>query len=52
MVATQPDLQQRLATTPEPAAEFADLSQPEKPELFFQLPDTVRQSIVADMDDE
>jgi len=52
MAATQPDGPQTLATSPEPAAEFAGLSRSEQREVFFQLPDTVRESLVADMDDE
>jgi magnesium transporter len=52
MAAGQSELQQTLATAGEPAVEFAALSRSEQREVFFQLPDTVRQSLVADMDDE
>jgi len=52
MAAGQSELQQTLATAPEPAAEFAGLSRSAQREVFFQLPETVRESLVADMDDE
>ena len=52
MAAGQSELQQTLATMAEPAVEFAALSRSAQREAFFQLPDTVRESLVADMDDE
>jgi len=52
MAASQTEFQQAIATSPEPAAAFADLPQSEKREVFFQLPESVRGALVADMDDE
>ncbi len=52
MAAEQSEIQQALATTPDPAAEFAALSRSVQRETFFQLPESVRTSLVADMDDE
>ncbi|MEF8821945.1 MAG: magnesium transporter [Halovenus sp.] len=43
-------LQQELATSPAPATTFSDLSQEQKREVFFGLPDAVRERVVTDMD--
>ncbi|MEF8936814.1 MAG: magnesium transporter [Halovenus sp.] len=42
--------QQELATSPAPATTFSDLSQEQKREVFFGLPDAVRERVVTDMD--
>jgi len=42
--------QQELATSPAPATMFSDLSQEQKREVFFGLPDAVRERVVTDMD--
>jgi len=44
------DLQQTLALSPDPAEEFVTLSRRRKREVFFTLPETVRDELVADMD--
>ncbi|WP_339105447.1 magnesium transporter [Haloterrigena salinisoli] len=46
------DVQQAIATSPTPAAEFQRLSRRRQREVFFLLPETVRESLVADMDRE
>jgi len=46
------DVQQAIAVSSTPAAEFQHLSRSRQREVFFQLPETVRQSLVADMDRE
>lgn len=45
------DAQQAIATASSPAAEFAQLSRGRKREVFFGLPETVRESLVAEMDE-
>ncbi len=52
MAIEQPELQQEIATAAEPAAVFADLSRVRQREVFFQLPETVRATLVAEMSDE
>ncbi|MEF8782324.1 MAG: magnesium transporter [Haloarculaceae archaeon] len=52
MAAPRTELQQSLATDPAPATEFADLSRSSQRDVFFQLPESVRESLVADMSDE
>jgi magnesium transporter len=42
-------LQQELATSPAPAEPFSDLSQTRKHEVFFGLPEAVRERVVTDM---
>ncbi|MDS0298363.1 magnesium transporter [Halogeometricum sp. S1BR25-6] len=44
------DVQQAIAASPTPAAEFADLSRRRQVEVFFSLPQTVQKSLLADMD--
>jgi len=44
------DVQQTIATSPAPASAFADLPRDERREVFFSLPETVRGTLVADMD--
>ena len=44
------DVQQALATSSTPSAEFRQLSRSRQREIFFQLPETVQQSLVEDMD--
>jgi magnesium transporter len=46
------DLQQTLATAPNPAEPFAELSRTRKREVFFTLPESLREDLVADMDRE
>ncbi|NHN49410.1 magnesium transporter [Halostella sp. JP-L12] len=46
------DAQRDIATSPTPAAEFVELSRGRQREVFFQLPESVRESLVADMDRE
>jgi magnesium transporter len=46
------DIQQTLALGPNPAAQFAELSRARKREVFFTLPETVREELVADMNRE
>ena len=43
-------LQQELATSPTPAEPFSELSRVEKHEVFFGLPDAVRERVVRDVD--
>jgi magnesium transporter len=43
------DLQQTFAVSPAPADEFEQLARRRQREVFFQLPDTVQESLVADM---
>jgi len=42
-------LQQELATSPAPAERFSELSRPRKHEVFFGLPEAVRERVVTDM---
>ena len=44
------DVQQAIAASPTPAAEFGQLSRRRQREVFFLLPQTVQQSLVEDMD--
>ncbi|QRV17095.1 magnesium transporter [Haloterrigena salifodinae] len=44
------DVQQAIATSSTPAAEFQRLSRSRQREVFFLLPQTTQQSLVADMD--
>ncbi|WP_226482240.1 magnesium transporter [Natrinema amylolyticum] len=46
------DIQQAIATSSAPAAEFERLSRSRQREVFFLLPETIRESLVADMDRE
>ena len=46
------DLQQTLALSSDPADEFATLSRSRKRDVFFTLPEPVREDLVADMDRE
>ncbi|WP_114578857.1 magnesium transporter [Saliphagus sp. LR7] len=46
------DTQQTIAASPEPAAEFRALSRERQREVFVQLPDAVREAVVADMDED
>ncbi|WP_224448346.1 magnesium transporter [Haloprofundus salilacus] len=46
------DVQQAIAASPNPAAEFGQLSRSHQREVFFHLPETVRKSLVEDMDRE
>jgi magnesium transporter len=46
------DVQQAIAVSSTPAAEFQQLSRSRQREVFFQLPETVQRSLVADMDRE
>lgn len=50
MATSRIDTQQTLATSSTPAAEFETLSKTRQRRLFFGLPETVQQSLVADMD--
>jgi magnesium transporter len=43
------DIQQTIATSSTPATTFEDLSQKRKREVFFRLPEMVRESLVEDM---
>jgi magnesium transporter len=43
-------VQQAIAASATPASEFADLSRRRQVEVFFSLPETVQQSLLADMD--
>jgi magnesium transporter len=45
------DVQQAIAAASSPAAEFGQLSRARQREVFFGLPETVRESLVADMDE-
>lgn len=45
------DVQQAIAASSSPAAEFGQLSRARQREVFFGLPETVRESLVADMDE-
>ena len=44
------DLHHAIASSPTPAAEFRRLSQGRQREVFFQLPETVQQRLVDDLD--
>ena len=44
------DVQQAIAASPTPAADFGQLSRSRQREVFFLLPQTVQQSLVKDMD--
>lgn len=44
------DVQQELAASPSPAATFEALPGSRRREVFFQLPDTVKESLVDDVD--
>ena len=46
------DLQQTLALSPAPADEFATLSRSRQRDVFFTLPEPVREDLAADMDRE
>jgi len=46
------DPQQAVATASTPAAEFRELSRSRQREAFFQLPETIQQRLVADLDRE
>jgi magnesium transporter len=46
------DIQQTLAISSNPASEFAELSHNEQRRIFFQLPESMRQSLAEDMDAE
>ncbi len=46
------DAQQTIAASPEPAAEFRALSRERQRDVFVQLPDVVREAVVADMDED
>jgi magnesium transporter len=52
MATAQSETQQRLASSPSPATEFAGLDRDRQREVFFSLPESVRASVVADMDEE
>jgi magnesium transporter len=52
MAASQSAIQQSLASSPAPASEFVELSRSAQREVFFGLPESVRTSLVADMDTE
>lgn len=43
------DLQGTISMSSAPSAVFADLSRKRQSEVFFVLPETVRESLVADM---
>ena len=49
MSAQSGDIQQELAFSDSPAPSFLELPRSTQRELFFQLPETVQQSVVADM---
>ena len=51
MATPSPEVQQTLATAPAPAEEFQSLSRERRREVFIQLPETVKASLVADVDD-
>jgi magnesium transporter len=44
------DVHQAIAASSTPSAEFQQLSKATKREVFFQLPETVQRTLVADMD--
>ncbi|QLK24838.1 magnesium transporter [Natrinema zhouii] len=44
------DAQQAIVTSPTPAREFRQLSRSRQRDVFFHLPETVQQSLVADLD--
>jgi magnesium transporter len=46
------DVQQTIAASPNPAAEFGRLTRSQQQEVFFRLPQTIQQSLVEDMDHE
>jgi magnesium transporter len=52
MATGQPETQQELATAADPAAVFAALSRSRRREIFFQLPETVRERLVVELSDE
>lgn len=49
MAASPPDVQQAIATSATPAAQFHALSRAQQRRVFFGLPESVQQSVVADM---
>ena len=46
------EVQQSLATAPSPGAEFASLSRSTRRGVFFHLPESMQETIVADMADD
>ncbi|WP_226043012.1 magnesium transporter [Natrinema sp. DC36] len=46
------DLQQTIANSPTPASEFQQLSRSRQRDVFFQLPETLQQTLVEDMSRE
>lgn len=52
MSLSPPDVQQSIATSATPAAQFLDLPGAQQRRLFFTLPETVQQSVVDDMNTE
>lgn len=52
MSTSHSEVQQSLAASASPATDFKQLSHSSQREVFFQLPETVRQRLVADMDNE
>jgi len=50
MATTTADIQQEIALSSSPATVFANLSRDRQREVFFQLPETVREAVVDDMD--
>lgn len=46
------ELQQTIAISPNPADEFEQLSRRRQRDLFYQLPETVRESLVDDFDQD
>ncbi|MEF8802537.1 MAG: magnesium transporter, partial [Halolamina sp.] len=46
------DTQQAIATASSPAAVFRDLSRADRRELFFLLPERVREQLVADLNQD
>ncbi|MFB6362250.1 MAG: magnesium transporter [Halobacteriales archaeon] len=51
MVEASADVQRLIATSPAPAEEFGQLARGRRREVFFQLPDTVRASLVEAMEE-
>jgi len=49
---TSSAVQQALAVSSAPAARFGELSGDRQREVFFHLPETVQESLVADTSDE
>ncbi len=52
MVDASAEVQQVIATSPAPAEAFGQLSRGRRREVFFQLPATVRESLIEAMDEE